>query len=164
MRQVKNVELVTIRQQLASLWPVKTQYQVYDGRLACTARPDKRHRLPRVDHEVYILQDVLVRFVAEGDLLETDLATQMAADAGALAELTLLALGTFTAGVHIAAWRICLVGVIMAAGVPGIAWLEQSALLLVLLVLVAAAIIVPFVWRWRKGSKTKGDPLPATTD
>src|SRR5262249_35610343 len=31
---------------------------------------------------------------------------------------------TFTAGIHIGSWRICLVGLIMGAGVPGIAWLE----------------------------------------
>jgi hypothetical protein len=54
----------------------------------------------------------------------------MNADATSLAILTLLALGTFTAGVHILAWQICLVGVVMAAGVPASAWLERSALLL----------------------------------
>jgi len=89
----------------------------------------------------------------------TDVARMLNTDAAALAELTLLALGTFTAGVHIGAWRICLVGVIMAAGVPGIAWLEQSALLLVLLALVVVAIIAPFVWRGWKGSKPNGEPL-----
>jgi hypothetical protein len=41
--------------------------------------------------------------------------------------LTVLALGTFTAGIHIASWCICLVGVVLALGVPAIAWLEQSA-------------------------------------
>jgi hypothetical protein len=93
----------------------------------------------------------------------TDVARMLNTDAAALAELTLLALGTFTAGVHIASWRICLVGVIMAAGVPGIAWLEQSALFLVLLGLVLAAIIAPFVWRGRKRDKTNDKPLPAPT-
>jgi hypothetical protein len=93
----------------------------------------------------------------------TDVARMINTDAAALAELTLLALGTFTAGVHIAAWRICLVGVIMGAGVPGIAWLEQSALFLVLLALVLGAIIAPFVWRERKRNKTTGDPLAAPT-
>jgi hypothetical protein len=54
----------------------------------------------------------------------------MNADATGLAILMLLALGTFTAGIHILAWQICLVGVVMALGVPGIAWMERSALLL----------------------------------
>jgi hypothetical protein len=58
-----------------------------------------------------------------------DVSRMMNADASALAALTVLALGTFTAGVHIAAWRICLVGVVLALAVPAIAWLEQSALL-----------------------------------
>ncbi len=54
----------------------------------------------------------------------------MDAEATSLAILTLLALGTFTAGVHILAWQICLAGVIMAVGVPASAWLDRSALLL----------------------------------
>ena len=80
----------------------------------------------------------------------TGVERMMNAGAGGLAELTLLALGTFTAGVHIAAWRICLVGLILGAGVPGIAWLEQSALLLALVGLVLAALIAPFLWHRRK--------------
>ena len=51
----------------------------------------------------------------------TDVARMMNADASALAVLTVLALGTFTAGVHIAAWRICLVGIVLGVGVPEIA-------------------------------------------
>ena len=40
-----------------------------------------------------------------------DVRRMMNADASALAALTVLALGTFTAGIHITAWRICLVGI-----------------------------------------------------
>jgi hypothetical protein len=81
-----------------------------------------------------------------------DVRTMMNSDASALAELILLSLGTFTAGVHIASWRICLVGIILAGGVPAIAWLEQSALFILLVVIVLIAIIAPFVLRdrWRK--------------
>jgi hypothetical protein len=79
----------------------------------------------------------------------------MNADASALSALTLLALGTFTAGVHIGAWRVCLVGIVLALGVPGIAWLEKSALLILLVVVALVAIAVPIVWmtyshRWRR--------------
>jgi hypothetical protein len=35
---------------------------------------------------------------------------------------TLLALGT-TAGVHILSWQVCLLGLIMAFGIPAIAWI-----------------------------------------
>jgi hypothetical protein len=87
-----------------------------------------------------------------------DVARMMNADASALAALTLLALGTFTAGVHTAAWRICLVGLILGIGVPGIAWLEQSALLLLLVALVVIAIGAPLFWRARQGSRPSAEP------
>jgi hypothetical protein len=65
----------------------------------------------------------------------------MNADANAIVILTLLALGTFTAGVrHAAGWRVCLVGVVLGLGVPAIAWLEQSTLLLLLIATVLVAI------------------------
>jgi hypothetical protein len=89
-----------------------------------------------------------------------DVASMLNTDAGALAILTLLALGTFTAGVHIGAWRICLVGLIFGIGVPAIAWLEQSAFLLLLLTLVLIAIAAPLVWR---GHKSDNEPRPNPT-
>ena len=64
--------------------------------------------------------------------------------------LTVLALGTFTAGVHIGAWRICLIGIVLALGVPAIAWLEQSALLLLLVAIVVVAAIAPFFWHRKR--------------
>jgi hypothetical protein len=72
----------------------------------------------------------LAFLVAMNVVLLPGVQRMMNADATSLAILTLLALGTFTAGVHILAWQICLVGVVMAAGVPASAWLERSALLL----------------------------------
>jgi hypothetical protein len=71
----------------------------------------------------------------------------MNADARALLILTLLALGTFTAGVHIMAWRTCVVGIILGLCVPAIAWLEQSTLLIMLIVVVLISIAVPLWWR-----------------
>jgi len=79
-----------------------------------------------------------------------DVSRMMNTDASALAALTVLALGTFTAGVHIAAWRICLVGIVLALGVPAIAWLEQSALLLLLVAVILVALIAPFLMRRRE--------------
>jgi hypothetical protein len=86
-----------------------------------------------------------------------DVNRMMNADASALAALTVLALGTFTAGIHIASWRICLVGIVLALGVPAIAWLEQSALLLLLVAVVLVAAIAPFFWR----DKRTGQTLPS---
>jgi hypothetical protein len=43
------------------------------------------------------------------------------ASATGLAVLMLLALGTFSAGVHVLSWQVCLLGVIMALCVPAVA-------------------------------------------
>jgi hypothetical protein len=71
-----------------------------------------------------------------------DVEHMMNADASALMVLALLALGTFTAGIHADAWRICLVGVALGLSVPAIAWLEQSTLLLVLIAVVLIVFAV----------------------
>jgi hypothetical protein len=72
------------------------------------------------------------------------------ASATGLAIFTLLALGTFTAGVHVLSWQVCLLGLIMALGIPAIAWIENSALLVVLVVGVVAGIVAVFWWRWHE--------------
>ena len=71
----------------------------------------------------------------------------------ALAIFTLLALGTFTAGVHVLSWQVCLLGVIMALGIPAIAWIENSALLVVLIVAALAALAAVFWWHWHQGGR-----------
>jgi hypothetical protein len=63
---------------------------------------------------------------------------------------TLLALGTFTAGVHILSWQVCLLGVIMAFGIPAIAWVENSALLLLLAGAVVVGCAIVIWWHWRE--------------
>jgi len=70
-----------------------------------------------------------------------------------LAVFTLLALGTFTAGVHILSWQVCLLGVIMAFGIPAIAWIENSSLLLLLVgaIVVGVAIVIWWHWHGRSG-------------
>jgi hypothetical protein len=73
-------------------------------------------------------------------------------NATSLTLLILLALGTFVAGVHAAVWRISAVGVFLALSVPAVAWVQESAMLLLvgalLLILVGAA----FWWMWRRES------------
>jgi hypothetical protein len=83
-------------------------------------------------------------------VFEAAVKQMMSSDASALMLLTLLALGTFTAGVHVAAWRICLVGVVLALLVPAIAWLEQATLLLLLIAIVLVAIVVLYVMHSRR--------------
>jgi hypothetical protein len=48
------------------------------------------------------------------------------APATSLVLLTLLALGTFLAGVDFLSLRICFLGLVMALAVPAIAWLKQA--------------------------------------
>jgi hypothetical protein len=50
------------------------------------------------------------------------------------------------AGVHIQAWQICILGMVMALGVPAIAWIERSSLLLLLAVGGLAAIGAALWW------------------
>jgi hypothetical protein len=79
-----------------------------------------------------------------------DVSRMMNSDATSLATLAVLALGAFTAGVHTSSWRIALVGVFLALGVPAIAWLEQSALLIALGIAVVVALVAPFVFREKR--------------
>lgn len=72
------------------------------------------------------------------------------ADATGLAIFTLLALGTFTAGVHVLSWQVCLLGLIMALGIPAIAWIENSALIGVLVAGVAIGIGVVVWWHFHE--------------
>jgi hypothetical protein len=72
------------------------------------------------------------------------------ADSTGVAIFTLLALGTFTAGVQVLSWQICLLGLIMALGIPAIAWIENSALLVVLVVGVVAGTAAVIWWSWRE--------------
>jgi hypothetical protein len=51
------------------------------------------------------------------------------ANSSALTMMTLLALGTFVAGVQADVWRICAVGLLLFLAVPGLGWLDQSPLL-----------------------------------
>jgi hypothetical protein len=68
----------------------------------------------------------------------------------ALAIFTLLALGTFTAGIQVPSWQVCLLGLIMALGIPAIAWIENSALLAVLIVGAVVGVGAVLWWHWRQ--------------
>jgi hypothetical protein len=92
----------------------------------------------------------LAFLVAMNLLLLSGVASLLSADATGLMILTLLALGTFVAGVHIQAWQICVLGMVMALGVPAIAWIERSALLLLLVVVALAAVGAGLWWSARK--------------
>ncbi len=84
------------------------------------------------------------------------------ANATGLAVFTLLTLGTFTAGIHAVAWQICLLGLVMALGIPAIAWVENTAL--TALVVIAAVMSIAGVvwWHWpRKRAGKVNTNVPA---
>ena len=87
-------------------------------------------------------------------LLYTDVQRMLNADATGLATLLLLALGTFVAGVHTLSWQTGALGVVMALAVPAIAWIEESALILIL---AAIAFIVLGGLFWRLGHRRPQD-------
>ena len=66
-----------------------------------------------------------------------------------LAVFSALALGTFTAGVHVLSWQIGLLGLVMAVSIPLIAWIENSAVILTLVAAGVLAVIVFGLWRWQ---------------
>ena len=72
------------------------------------------------------------------------------ANATGLAIFTLLSLGTFTAGVHLLSWQVCLLGLIMAVGIPTIAWVENSALFVFLITAGILGLLVVFWWHFRQ--------------
>jgi hypothetical protein len=64
-------------------------------------------------------------------------------------------LATFTAGVHVLSWQVSVLGLIMALGIPAIAWIENSALLVVLIAVAVAGVGAVLWWRWHQG-RSKG--------
>jgi hypothetical protein len=72
------------------------------------------------------------------------------ADATGVAIFTLLTLGTVTAGVHVLSWQVVLLGLIMALGIPAIAWVENSVLIGVLFVGVLVGIGFVVWWSFRE--------------
>lgn len=96
----------------------------------------------------------LAFLVAMNLLLLTGVSSLIGANALGLTILTLLALGTFVAGVHIQSWQICVLGMVMGIGVPAVAWIERSALLL-LLGAVALAVVGLALWWGLRGRRRR---------
>ncbi len=109
--------------------------------------PEQRLRLVRTQvlHWGAVLFSMYLMSVA-------DVIRIMSAPANALAAMTLLALGAFTAGIHVASLPVCIVGIVLAVAIPAIAWLEESALLLLLGTTFLAAVVVPLFWHHKRQS------------
>lgn len=78
---------------------------------------------------------------------------EMNANAIALAMMTLLALGTFVAGVQAWVWRICAIGIALLIAVPVIGWADQSAMILGFAALVLIAIGALVWWLQQRRGK-----------
>jgi hypothetical protein len=70
----------------------------------------------------------------------------------AIAVFTLLALGTFTGGLQVFSWQVCSLGLVMALTVPAVAWIENSALIVVVILALMLAVGVVAWWHWRKSA------------
>ena len=104
---------------------------------------------------VYALaMDWLALIVAIYVLTNTGVEGVLNANASSLALMTLLGLGTFVVGVQARVWRIGAVGAILLLAVPGIGWVDQSALFLVAatVALIAIGGLVWWVDQRRHGS------------
>jgi hypothetical protein len=74
-----------------------------------------------------------------------DMKNALSNEVSALVLLTILSLGTLTASVHINSWRMGLVGLLLGLSVPGIALLEETTLLFVVIGLGVGALLLMFV-------------------
>jgi hypothetical protein len=72
--------------------------------------------------------------------------------ATSLVLLTLLALGSFLAGLSLLSLRICFLGAAMLAAVPAISWLKQSILLLLLAAVLLIGLGMTF---WLRGDRRR---------
>jgi hypothetical protein len=99
----------------------------------------------------------LAFFAAMNLLLLRDVQNMLNADATGLAILLLLALGTFVAGIHIPAWEVCVLGLVMALFVPAIAWIEEAALIVLLVVIVLIVVGAAFWWIGSKRETTRAE-------
>jgi hypothetical protein len=85
-------------------------------------------------------------------MLATGVRQLLPTPAASLVLLTLLALGTFLAGLGLLSLRLCFLGIAMMAAVPAISWLKQSLLFLLL----AAALLIGLgMTFWPRGDRRR---------
>jgi hypothetical protein len=117
---------------------------IFDGlRVARTGRERVRLVITQLLHWLAFLGVMYLMFLprVEGVMNE---------DAAAIGLLVILALGTFVAGVHAWSWRVCVVGLFLAAAVPAMAWIDEVGLLLTVAALAIAALLIAsfLAYRW----------------
>jgi hypothetical protein len=110
---------------------------------------DRRERFILVGSQVL---HWLAFIVVMNVLLLPSVQRNFTANSTAIAVFTLLALGTFTAGLQVFSWQVCGLGIVMALLIPAIAWIENSALIVVIIVVLALAIGAAVWWHWRRNT------------
>jgi hypothetical protein len=113
--------------------------------------PDRKARMTLIGMQALHWIAILVTMNV---VLLSGVQSMLPAPATSLVLLTLLALGTFLAGVNLLSFRICFLGIAMAAAVPAIAWLKQSALFLALAAALLIGLGVAF-WPRQKDDRVK---------
>jgi hypothetical protein len=113
--------------------------------------PDREARMTLIGMQALHWIAILVTMNV---VLLSGVQSMLPAPATSLVLLTLLALGTFLAGVNFLSFRICFLGITMAAAVPAIAWLKQSALFLALAAALLIGLGVAF-WPRQKDGRVK---------
>jgi len=113
--------------------------------LACIAMGWRRTTDKSERRRILVTQSLhwLAFLIAMGILLLPSVNTFLSGPATGLALMLLLALGTFVAGIHVSS-EIAVLGIVLALTVPAMAWLKQSALILVLIGLVIGGFAVAF--------------------
>ena len=107
--------------------------------------------------------DWLALFLALYILFNSGIQGVLNANARSLAMMTLLALGTFVAGVQARVWQISVVGVVLFLAVPGLGWLDQSPMMLSAAGVFIVALCVLAGWashRWRAPGTPAGSKTP----
>jgi hypothetical protein len=79
-------------------------------------------------------------------IVKTDVHDVLNDDSIGLTLLTMVALAVFVSGLHVGAWRLCVIGGFLAATVPVVAWLEEAALFL--LVGAVGLVALSFLTWW----------------
>jgi hypothetical protein len=124
------------------------------------------HALTRDDRVRLVWTQILhwaAFLMAMNLILLSDVQQMLNSDATGLALLMLLALGTFVAGVHSLSWQTCALGTLMALSVPAIAWIEESALIILLAAFALTGLGGLFWWYERHRRMTANAPKGATT-
>jgi hypothetical protein len=111
---------------------------------------DKTARLILVGSQVL---HWLAFIVVMNVLLLPSVQRNFTANSTAIAVFTLLALGTFTAGLQVFSWQVCSLGLVMALAVPAVAWIENSALIVAVIFAMMLAVGAVVWWHWRKSAR-----------